>query len=173
MAWFFQDSDVAKWLEAVAYYLIMYPDPALEARWTNLDEAHALCCAGHMIEAAVAYAQATGKEKPVDIMRGMSDHIYRRFMRLVLTLIFAAIAKAITTSNGTVVLSALLSSNPSIRQFNIPFLFIAIITSSTRLVVLRAAASMFPIRMFSRTFCLFSLHALNIVHQPSFHHKYN
>lgn len=106
----FQDSDVAKWLEAAAYSLADYPDSELEARcdeiidiigdaqhedgylntyftvkspelrWTNLQEAHELYCAGHMIEAAVAYASCTGKTKLLDIMCKMADHIYNRFI---------------------------------------------------------------------------------------------
>ena len=101
----FQDSDVAKWLEAVAYSLETYPDPELEARadqvidligraqqpdgylntyfivkepdkrWTNLEECHELYCAGHMIEAAVAYYEVTGKRKFMDIMARFADHI--------------------------------------------------------------------------------------------------
>jgi DUF1680 family protein len=77
----FQDSDVAKWLEAVAWSLCQKPDAGLEKtadevielvaaaqcedgylntyftvkapeeRWTNLAECHELYCAGHMIEA--------------------------------------------------------------------------------------------------------------------------
>ena len=87
----FQDSDVAKWLEGVAYSLVIKPDAALEQRaddiidiiakaqqpdgylntfftikepehrWQNLLECHELYCAGHMMEAAVAYYEATGK----------------------------------------------------------------------------------------------------------------
>lgn len=106
----FQDSDVAKWLEAAAYSLINHPDPELEARldeiidligraqfedgylhtyfavkapekrWTNLQEAHELYCAGHMIEAAVAHYEATGKTKLLDIMKKNADHIYRHFI---------------------------------------------------------------------------------------------
>lgn len=106
----FQDSDVAKWLEGAAYSLAMYPNPDLESRcdgaidiigkaqhpdgylntyftvkepdkrWTNLEEAHELYCAGHMMEAAVAYAQCTGKTKLLDIMCKMSDHIYEHFI---------------------------------------------------------------------------------------------
>ena len=101
----FQDSDVAKWLEAVAYSLENYPDPELEKkaddvidligraqqpdgylntyyiinglenRWTNLHECHELYCAGHMIEAAVAYYEATGKRKLLDIVCKFADHI--------------------------------------------------------------------------------------------------
>jgi DUF1680 family protein len=103
--WVFQDSDVAKWLEAVAYTLQQKPDPALERtadetidivvqaqqtdgylntyfiikapekRWTNLYECHELYCAGHMIEAAVAYYEATGKRKLLDAMCRFADHI--------------------------------------------------------------------------------------------------
>ncbi len=106
----FQDSDVAKWLEAAAYSLAIHPDPALEQRcdavialissaqhpdgylntyftvksperrWTNLCEAHELYCAGHLIEAAVAYAECTGKTEFLAVMCRMADHIYERFI---------------------------------------------------------------------------------------------
>ncbi|MFC4810878.1 glycoside hydrolase family 127 protein [Paenibacillus sp. GCM10023250] len=101
----FQDSDVAKWLEAVGYSLAKHPDPELERtadevidlialaqhddgylntyftvkapdeRWTNLHEAHELYCAGHMMEAAVAYYEATGKRKLLDVMCRFADYI--------------------------------------------------------------------------------------------------
>ena len=105
----FQDSDLAKWLEAVAYSLAVEPDAELEARadalidlvgraqqedgylntyftvkeperrWTNLMECHELYCAGHMIEAAVAYYECTGKDKLLKITCRMADHIDNRF----------------------------------------------------------------------------------------------
>lgn len=89
----FQDSDFAKWIEAVSYILWQYPDPELEKtadgaidlvcaaqqpdgyldtfyiindisrRFTNLRDHHELYCLGHLIEGAAAYYQATGKEK--------------------------------------------------------------------------------------------------------------
>jgi len=101
----FQDSDLAKWLEAVAYSLMTNPDRQLEntadevirligraqqpdgylntyftikepdKRWTNLCECHELYCAGHMMEAAVAYYQATGKRELLDIMLKMASCI--------------------------------------------------------------------------------------------------
>ncbi|QGQ95917.1 glycoside hydrolase family 127 protein [Paenibacillus psychroresistens] len=101
----FQDSDIAKWLEAVGYSLALTPDPHLEQladevidiialaqqpdgylntyftlkepgkRWTNLFDCHELYCAGHMIEAAVAYYQATGKRKLLDVMCRYADLI--------------------------------------------------------------------------------------------------
>ncbi|MBM7567743.1 glycoside hydrolase family 127 protein [Paenibacillus sacheonensis] len=107
----FQDSDVAKWLEAVGYSLADRRDPELERiadevidlialaqhengylntyftikdpgkQWTNLYEAHELYCAGHMMEAAVAYYQATGKRKLLDVMRKFADHIESVFGR--------------------------------------------------------------------------------------------
>jgi len=106
----FQDSDLAKWLEAAAYSLAITKDEALETRcdeiidliagaqhtdgylntfftvkmpgqrWTNLYEAHELYCAGHMMEAAVAYHEATGKDKLLKVMCRMADHIAIRFL---------------------------------------------------------------------------------------------
>ncbi|GMA65230.1 hypothetical protein GCM10025859_56700 [Alicyclobacillus fastidiosus] len=101
----FQDSDLAKWLEAVSYSLATHRDPQLERiadetislivraqqpdgylntyytikepskRWTNIYECHELYCAGHMIEAAVAYYQATGKRQLLDAMCRFVDYI--------------------------------------------------------------------------------------------------
>jgi uncharacterized protein len=106
----FQDSDVAKWLEAAAYSLSQKADPALEKRcddmialigraqkndgyldtyftvkepgrqWTDLQEAHELYCAGHMMEAAAAYYECTGKKTLLDIMSRMADHVYNHFI---------------------------------------------------------------------------------------------
>ena len=105
----FQDSDVAKWLEAAAYSLLRRPDERLQTkvrelvdligraqqpdgylntyftvkspdkRWTNLREAHELYCAGHMIEAAVALAESTGDTKLLSIMRRMADYMIEYF----------------------------------------------------------------------------------------------
>ena len=101
---FFDDSDVYKALEGMAYSLINNPDPELEKkadewidkfaaaqqpdgyintfytltgldkRWTNMDK-HEMYCAGHMIEAGVAYYQATGKRKLLDVCIRMTDHM--------------------------------------------------------------------------------------------------
>lgn len=106
----FQDSDAAKWLEAAAYSLSVIPDNDLEdtadklidiiagaqdtdgylntyftikdkeKRWTNLLEGHELYCAGHMMEAACAYYEATGKRKLLDVMERNAEHIYNRFI---------------------------------------------------------------------------------------------
>lgn len=105
----FQDSDVAKWLEGVAYSLCIREDQELEDRadqiiqiiekaqqpdgylntyftikepehrWQNLHECHELYCAGHMMEAAVAYYEATGKDRLLRVMERMADHIAERF----------------------------------------------------------------------------------------------
>lgn len=107
----FQDSDVAKWLEAVAFSLENEPDEALEkaadevialigraqkedgylntyftvkepdGRWSNLRDQHELYCAGHMIEAAVAYYRATGKRALLDMMCRFADYIDQVFGR--------------------------------------------------------------------------------------------
>ena len=105
---FFDDSDVYKALEGIAYSLINNPNPELERkadewidkiaaaqqedgyintyytltglenRWTNMDK-HEMYCASHMIEAAVAYYQATGKRKLLDVSIRMADHMISLF----------------------------------------------------------------------------------------------
>lgn len=102
---YFWDSDAAKWIEAAAYSLATHPDPQLEQqvdevvdlieaaqqpdgylniyftavepenRWVNLRDWHELYCAGHLIEAAVAYYEATGKRQLLDIMTRYVDYI--------------------------------------------------------------------------------------------------
>ena len=52
------------------YYTIKEPGK----QWTNLHDAHELYCAGHLIEAAVAYTEATGKRKLLDIVCRFVDH---------------------------------------------------------------------------------------------------
>ncbi|MBP3921672.1 MAG: glycoside hydrolase family 127 protein [Ruminiclostridium sp.] len=106
----FQDSDAGKWIEAAAYSLQNYPDKQLEKtvdefidviacaqeedgylntyftikdkekRWTNLLEAHELYTAGHLIEAACAYYEATGKRKFLDVMLKNVKHIHKHFV---------------------------------------------------------------------------------------------
>jgi DUF1680 family protein len=103
------DSDIAKWIEAAAYSLTNKPDKDLEKtideivddfeklqqpdgymntyftvvepgkRWTNVYQMHELYCAGHLIEGAVAYYQATGKRKFLDIICKFADHIDNTF----------------------------------------------------------------------------------------------
>jgi DUF1680 family protein len=105
---FFDDSDVYKALEGIAYALKNNPDPVLEKkadewidkiaaaqqpdgyiytfytltgldkRWKNMDK-HEMYCAGHMFEAAVAYYQATGKRKLLDVSIRMADHMMTVF----------------------------------------------------------------------------------------------
>ncbi len=105
----FWDSDTAKWLEAVAYSLHTHPDPDLEKqadevidriegaqaddgylntyfgnlepenRWKNLRDWHEMYNAGHLIEGAVAYNRATGKDKLLHILRRFTDHIDARY----------------------------------------------------------------------------------------------
>ncbi|MEE4195624.1 MAG: beta-L-arabinofuranosidase domain-containing protein [Anaerolineae bacterium] len=106
---YFWDSDVAKWIEAAAYSMVHHPDDALMAevdavvalyeaaqgddgyinsyfqavephkRWKNLRDWHELYCAGHMIEAAVAYAENCGKHNFLRIMCRYADYIDRVF----------------------------------------------------------------------------------------------
>lgn len=105
----FWDSDVAKVIETAAYALYRKPNADLEAkidaiiamfeklqlpdgyvnswfirmqpgkRWTNLRDCHELYCAGHLMEAAVAYFHATGKRVLLDVMCRYADHIDATF----------------------------------------------------------------------------------------------
>ncbi len=106
---FFWDSDVAKWIEGAAYQLALAPDARLEKKidslvelieknqqedgyfniyFTVIDPAHKLAirdwhelyCAGHLMEAAVAYFEATGKRKLLDCMCRYADYIEKRFV---------------------------------------------------------------------------------------------
>jgi DUF1680 family protein len=101
----YNDSDVYKVIEGVAYSLTGHTDADLEKRadaiidkiaaaqqadgylntyytlvepkerWKNIRYGHELYCAGHLIEAAVAYKQATGKSKLLDVACKFADHI--------------------------------------------------------------------------------------------------
>ncbi len=104
----FWDSDVAKWMEAAAYFCQKQRDTALEAivdevvediernrtedgyfnsyfghlepenRFTRRDD-HELYCLGHLLEAAIAYKEATGKDKFFRLMVDYVDLVYRVF----------------------------------------------------------------------------------------------
>lgn len=100
---FYDDSDVYKALEAIAYSLKNFPDKKtaqtaeewidkiaaaqlsdgylntyytlgdLTKRWTDMSM-HEDYCLGHLIEAAVAYFNATGKRKLLDVAIKFADH---------------------------------------------------------------------------------------------------
>ncbi|MBT3274415.1 MAG: glycoside hydrolase family 127 protein [Spirochaetales bacterium] len=104
----FFDSDMAKWIESAAYVLHYRRNSELEAkidaiidlieagrdergyfnsyflqfeqdqRWQRR-ESHELYCAGHLLEAAIAYAEATGKKKFLDLMSDYMDYIHQIF----------------------------------------------------------------------------------------------
>ena len=46
-----------------------------DKRWTNLRDNHELYYAGHLLEGAIAYFQATGRRRLLDIMERYVDHI--------------------------------------------------------------------------------------------------
>ncbi len=52
---------------------------APQERWSNLAECHELYCAGHLIEAGVAFFQATGKRRLLDVVCRLADHIDNTF----------------------------------------------------------------------------------------------
>ena len=100
----FQDTDFSKWVEAVGYSLTQHPDPDLEkvadaaidivcaaqqedgyldtyyiingkdGIFTNLRDHHELYCMGHLIEGAVAYYEATGKDKLLHAAERFADY---------------------------------------------------------------------------------------------------
>ena len=106
----FQDSDVAKWIEAAAYSLQIKPDKELEQRideicdiisgaqepdgyldtyftlarpdgkFKNLYEGHELYCSGHMMEAAVALYDVTGNKKLLNVMEKNANLLYDHFI---------------------------------------------------------------------------------------------
>lgn len=105
---YFDDSDVYKVLEGAAYCLRLHPDAELEARvdgiiddicaaqqpdgyinsyytltglenrWTDMGM-HEDYCIGHLIEAAVAYHQATGKDPLLQCAIKAADHMMTLF----------------------------------------------------------------------------------------------
>lgn len=105
----FQDTDVYKWLEAAAYSFSYHPNPELktitddlidliedaqdddgylstyfqidapERKFKRLQQSHELYTMGHYIEAGVAYYEATGNEKALDIAKRMADCIVASF----------------------------------------------------------------------------------------------
>lgn len=104
----FWDSDVAKWIEGASYLLMEQRDEKIEKIIddvvdkivTNSDENgyfnshflvtekdkrfkirdnHELYCAGHLMEAAVAYNKATGKDKFLKAMCRFADYIDKVF----------------------------------------------------------------------------------------------
>jgi len=105
----FMDSDVYKWLEAAAFEIARVPSEELRTssetlielvaaaqgddgylnsyytvaepgrRWTDLAHGHELYCAGHLIQAAVAYRRATGDERLLTIARRFVDCIHAVF----------------------------------------------------------------------------------------------
>ncbi|GGA99491.1 hypothetical protein GCM10011491_29710 [Brucella endophytica] len=105
----FFDSDFGKWIEAASYTLKNHPNPDIEARidaiveklergqmadgylnswfirrepekrWTNLRDLHEMYSMGHLLEGAVAYFEATGKRRFLDVMIRAVDHIIDTF----------------------------------------------------------------------------------------------
>ncbi|MBL8879615.1 MAG: glycoside hydrolase family 127 protein [Phycisphaerales bacterium] len=60
-------------------YLNTYFITTREPRWTDIKDKHELYCAGHLIEAAVAHREATGKESLWNVALRLADHIDREF----------------------------------------------------------------------------------------------
>ncbi len=65
----------AQWQDGYLYNFYSMPQHQSEKRWTNTRVMHELYCAGHFFEAAVAYHEATGKSKILDIAVRLADYI--------------------------------------------------------------------------------------------------
>lgn len=107
---YYDDSDVYKAIEAIAYSLKNRPNKILEKntdawidkiasaqlpdgylntyytltdlsrRWTDMEK-HEDYCAGHLIEAAIAYYNTTGKDKLLNVAIRFADHIDSMFRK--------------------------------------------------------------------------------------------
>lgn len=109
VGWFFNDSDVYKTLEALSYLLQAHPEDTfllhhvqrwialiqeaqlpdgyvdtyfqlrgLQGRWTDMGK-HEMYCMGHLIEAGLAYQQATGDSSLLKVGIRAARHIMARF----------------------------------------------------------------------------------------------
>ncbi|MHC4759689.1 MAG: glycoside hydrolase family 127 protein, partial [Planctomycetota bacterium] len=65
----------AQWGDGYLYAFYSVPKRQPEKRWTDTRVKHELYCAGHFFEAAVAYYQATGKPKALNVAKGLADYI--------------------------------------------------------------------------------------------------
>ncbi len=105
----FMDSDVYKWLEAAGWELGRAPSEWLRStaeatidlvaaaqgadgyinsfytvaepgkRWTDFAHGHELYCAGHLIQAAVAFRRATGDDRLLTIAQRFADYLHSLF----------------------------------------------------------------------------------------------
>jgi DUF1680 family protein len=107
--WFFNDSDVYKWVEVVSWTLATHDNPELRKmvddvisvieasqdengylntyftfeqaseRWSNLKDMHELYCAGHLIQSAIAHYRSTGEDRLLAAAMKFADHICETF----------------------------------------------------------------------------------------------
>ncbi len=104
----YDDSDLYKTIEGASYSLMTKPDPQLEHQldsiisiiaaaqqddgylmtqftilnpdkiWTDMEK-HEMYCAGHLMEAAIAFKDATGKNSLMDVAEKFADHLVDTF----------------------------------------------------------------------------------------------
>ena len=61
------------------YLNLWYIGREIDNRWTNLRDNHELYNCGHLLEGAIAYFQATGRRRMLDVMERYLDHIRATF----------------------------------------------------------------------------------------------
>ena len=61
-------------------YLNTFVQAGLEKRFGNLPRGHELYCAGHLIQAAVAYSRVTGDDCLLDVARPFADYLVEAFI---------------------------------------------------------------------------------------------
>ena len=105
---YYWDSDIAKWVESASYVMMKQSRPDLEEKIEHIIDmieenqwedgyfnsyftavkserrlfnrnSHELYCCGHLIEAAIAYYRATGKDRFLNIMKKYVDLVDRLF----------------------------------------------------------------------------------------------
>ena len=105
----FADSELYKWVEAAAYFLLNHEDDELKrnldyvialiqesqmedgylntffqlnpsvVRWSDMIYGHEQYCAGHLFQAAVAHYRTSGENTLLDVALAFADHIYTVF----------------------------------------------------------------------------------------------
>lgn len=70
----------AQWEDGYLFTFYSLPERKPASRWSNIGSMHELYCAGHLIEAGIAYYEATEKRKLLDVAIRFADLIADTFV---------------------------------------------------------------------------------------------